>query len=177
MNFTPKAPAALDDERHHRAALRWPLLRAGLYDFHVARAVEQTSRRGRARLRLTLRIHLPGDDGPGYHGGGSTDRLVDDRLPADDPERLWQFTRAVGLEDCYALGSLDPAQCEGQSGTCKIGVEPGRPDGRGGRHPDRNRVLYYVSDPAQVGVCCPAPARLTRARVAGPRLEEDILPL
>ena len=58
----------------------------------------------------------------------------------------------VGLEDCYTFGSLDAAQCAGQSGTCKIGVEPGQPDGRGSRFPDRNRVLFYVCDPAQVGI-------------------------
>ena len=64
----------------------------------------------------------------------------------------------MGLEDCYAQGILDAAQCEGQPGTCKLGVEPGQPDGRGGRHPDRNRVIFYVSDPAQVGVYCPEAA-------------------
>ena len=152
MIFTPKAPVQLlRDDRDDRR-----LLRAGLYDFHVARALEMTTRRGRPLLRLTLCIHQPGDDGAGYNGGGSTERLVDDCLLADDAERLWQFTRTVGLEGCYAQGILDPAQCEGQPGTCKIGIEPGQPDGRGGRHPDRNRVIFYVSDPAQVGVyCCP----------------------
>ena len=154
MIFTPK-PAAFFDEEHgaHVRRVGWPaLLRGGLYDFEVMRASEGESRRGRAALRLTLRIHDPGDDGDGYNGSGSTDRLVDDCLSADDLERLWQFTRTVGLEDCYGMGSLDAAQCHGQAGTCKIGIEPGRPDGRGGRYPDRNRVLFYVCDPAQVGI-------------------------
>ncbi len=150
MNFIPKTCDEIAYERHERDYQR--ILVTGLYDFHVIRARELTTRRGVGHLRLTLLLHDPGDDGEGYNGNGSTERFLHDYLRPGDHERLWHFTHATDLEGCYDAGRLEAAQCEGRTGTLKLGILPGQLDGRGGRHRDTNRVDFYITDPSQVGI-------------------------
>lgn len=120
MNFTPKTDKEIAEAN---------LIPAGVYDYEVAEASEERSKKGDDMLKLKLRVFV-----------GDSERTVTDYLIGSMPAKLKHFCDSHGFQKLYEAGTLRASDCEMQAGKCKIGVKKDR----SGQYPDQSQVVDYV---------------------------------
>lgn len=171
MRFDVKTPSQIEAERRERQNV----LPVGVYDISIRTAQEKTSRAGNAMLEVIVVV---------YHERG--EKIIIDYLVSNQQDKLYAFAAALGLEDRYQAGEMHVEDIEGCTGKAKIGIEAGKPDGKGGTYPDKNRIAFYV-DPArdkpkatQLSLAPAGPPRTAAAAAApayqSPRDEDDDIP-
>lgn len=121
MNFQPKTDKQLAEEN---------LLPIGEYDYEVTTAIDKKSKGGNDMIELQIRV---------FHGEGGG-RTLKDYLLASMMYKLKHFCDQHGLMKEYDNGTLCADDCQGRSGTVKVGIEKDK----GGVYPDKNRVVDYV---------------------------------
>ena len=94
----------------------FPVLPPGAYPFEVTKAeAEVSEKKGFDMIALTLKV-----------SGQSKEVLVWDRL-VDTENAEWKtraFCKAVGLEDRYKRGGIEPIDCLGCRGMVRLNKEP-----------------------------------------------------
>ncbi len=143
MNFAPKSPAELDEERKARMKLMDP----GPADFVVRAAVDTISSSDKTTEQIELTIEVTD-----AHGNTKT---ITDWLTPKMMEKMRNFCYGTGVGSLYESGQLMAEHCDGLSGRCQIAVEKGGPDPKGGRYPDKNKIRDYI--PNGNGHAAPAP--------------------
>lgn len=108
------------------------LFPAGIYDFQVVAAEEQTSRSGNEMVKLTLHV---------FNDAGAKRTLFDYLVATDRAVfKIKAFAQATGLADKFESGELDAVDMEGRSGRLKLGVEAAS-----GSYPEKNKVDAYLA--------------------------------
>ena len=162
MRFNPKA-----DEK---AAAR-TLFDDGIYDFEVASAEDAVSKKsGAEMLKLVLWV---------FDTDGNKTTVFEYLVSSEKAQfKLKEFCRAVGLEEAFDAGELDPLDVQGRTGRCKLTTEIDM----SGKWGDKNKVASYLPRPADLplvptaSVARAAP-KLRAARDAGNgSLEDDEIP-
>lgn len=131
MKFTPKS----DQEIQNMG-----LLAEGLYDFHVIKAEELTSKAGNEMVKLTLQI----SDNSVRKG------QIFDYLIEQFASKLKQFANATGLETHYDLGEITSTECLNRHGKVHIVIEQGKANPNGGFYQNKNSVKEYLKSSPEV---------------------------
>lgn len=121
MKFEPKT----EDEVQEAG-----LLAAGEYDFEVAEASDEVSKKDNEMIKLKLRVY-------NSDGGFST---VFDYLLESVAYKLRHFAFATGIGERYESGALVASDCEQKTGRCKIATQPAK-DG----YAAKNVVRDYIT--------------------------------
>jgi hypothetical protein len=127
MRFEPKTEKEIADSK---------LLKAGIYNFEVTKASDDTSNAGNDMIVLELDV---------WNGNGErrslTDYLVSKRI-----EKLRHAAVACGLVACYENGEMTSVDFLGKTGRLKLVVEKGKKSATGGKWPDRNVIDDYLTE-------------------------------
>lgn len=111
---------------------------AGIYDFEVYHAEDQTSKAGNSMIKLSIKVF--GNDGM-Y-------RFVNDYLVhSEKMEYKFRYAAdACGVLPKYDSGKIVAADFTDRTGKAKVGVEVGKPkdDGSGENYPDKNIIKEYI---------------------------------
>lgn len=140
MQFEPKTREQAEKES------QFPVWNAGNYDFEIAKADAQTSKKGNEMIKLTLNV---------YNDVGESQMVFDYLMPAF-PVKLIDACEAMGLMQEYDSGTLEPYKLEGKKGTLRLAIKPKSTNKKTGEeYPERNEVNTYI-----VGL---APAKQSQA--------------
>lgn len=101
----------------------------GEYDFSVTNAEETTSSKGRAMIKLRLKVF-----------SGAVETSVFDYLVFTDKSqwKIYSFCKAVGLAEKFKAGEIEALDCQGRTGRVKLKID--KSDG----YDDKNAVAHYV---------------------------------
>lgn len=104
MKFHPKSEHEIEAEN---------LLPNGIYDFEVAQAKDEVSKKGNDMIKIALKVFAP--------NGGTP--FVYDYLLEAFLSKLLNFCATTGMEDAYNAGELSAEMCMGRCGKVEIGTE------------------------------------------------------
>ena len=164
MNFQPKSEEQIEAERIERMKLLDTKL---IYDFEITNGYETKSRSsGRDMLAFELKV---------FHEGG-TKQVKDYIVPDTQMDKLFQFCKSIGKEAEYHTGTLDADDCVGCGGKVKLSIEPGSPDGKGGKYPDKNKIGYYQFNSKILANSAPPVAAKPAAKFVPATEDDDDIP-
>lgn len=147
MKFAPKTETEVQEAG---------LQPAGDYDFEVAEASDEVSKKDNEMIKLKLRVY---SDNGGYF-------TVFDYLLESIPYKLRHFAYATGVSPAYEAGTLLARDCDQRTGRCKIAIQPAK-DG----YPAKNIVRDYLPEEKQNGAAAPKPTTKP-----APELVDDEIP-
>lgn len=124
----------------------WP---KGEVDFECVSAVDGVSKNGNDMTELEHFI---------FNKSGQRRRVKDWLVNSEGVAyKVRHFAASVGMLAQYEKGELPAIDLPGKTGRLTIGIERGKPDGKGGKYPDRNVVQDYVPKGGKiVGSAAPA---------------------
>lgn len=155
MRFTPLT----DEEAAAQVADLWP---AGMYDFEVREATDDTSKASGAEM-IKLEVWI-------YNREGGR-RLCYDYL-VSSPKAAWkiaQFAASCGLSEQYKTGDLMPAEIVGRTGQCEVVVQPAKD-----AFPAKNVIKTYLKAAGPQVVKAAPNLRKPIPAGAGSDLDDDI---
>ena len=129
MQFEPKTREQAEKES------QFPVWPAGEYDFEIAKAEEQTSKKGNEMIKLTHNV---------YNSVGQVQVAFDYLMPAF-PLKLLDACEAMGLMKEYNTGTLQAYHFEGKKGSLILHVR-GKTKNKdtGEEYPEKNEVNTYI---------------------------------
>jgi len=132
MQFTPKSPAEIEEEKK----LRMKLMEPGPADFVVKSAADTLSNSDKTE-QIEMQVEVFDQHG--------TSKVITDWLTPKMMEKMRNFCYGANVAALYDQGTLLAEHCIGLSGRCLIAVEKGGPDPKGGRYPDKNKIRDYIA--------------------------------
>lgn len=139
MKFDALTDEQLEAERAERLKQFAPWEK-GEYAFEVMFAEDKLSKASnKEMIEIVVRI---------WNKAGEM-RELKDWLTTGFMHKLKHFCQTTNLMELYESGTLRAGQCMYKTGTLLLGVEKGKPDGKGGMFPDRNNVVDYIAKPSE----------------------------
>jgi len=109
------------------------LLQPGIYDFTIAEAEEQKSKKGNDMFKLILHV---------FEENGKPRKIYDWVMPSF-PKKYKHLHDALGILDIYAKGETTTDDLKGKSGKLSLGIGEPRTDNNGIERVN-NTVIDYV---------------------------------
>jgi hypothetical protein len=131
LNFTPKSPSEIEEEKKARMQLMDP----GPADF-VVKTAEDTLSKTDSTEMIEMQVEVT-------DAHGNT-KIIKDWLTPKMMEKMRNFCYGTGVSSLYDQGILTAEHCDGLSGRCLIAVEKGSADPKGGKYPDKNKIRDYI---------------------------------